>query len=398
MRFFAPRGVPHLQAVKVCCLNAYKSIAFHLNDMYSSYQTALLGTLHNLSNHQIFSDFKRLNLEANEINLFNISFTKHQILRSKIERLQHLTEIDVALICPLNLENIADSLGSKYRVTRHHNFEHFYNCNVSQNQDTGSIVVLTNNVVANVGVDAVFAHLVRSPRDLIVIQDYDNHHWFQMSVTCLLLADIYIPSHFRLPPLFPQLLHHAFKVIPTGSIQWSRKFLIANQSLILSENRPIRILGRHSFYPQFSYRNRVISTFNVKFDDVGFIDSHRMFHNLSPMDRLLAWTQSSLHLIVPVADDIPIRFFDALITGGMPIVPLHLEARLLELGVPHHMFQTYGPLDLSEPERGVLRWSEAFEESGLRGVLDRSNYANLRWHTDAVMLQVLDSIWAQTRN
>lgn len=69
----------------------------------------------------------------------------------------------------------------------------------------------------------------------------------------------------------------------------------------------------------FWHLNRVISTLSRAFSSIGF--SIESFHGRSKEDRLQEWCSHKRHWIMPVLNDVPIRIFDALLTGGSPTVP-----------------------------------------------------------------------------
>jgi hypothetical protein len=256
---------------------------------------------------------------------------------------------------------------------------------------------LTNNVLSKIGIDEMLKYRFEHPNDIIIIHDYDNHHWFKMSLMALIVADLYIPGHNRIPPLFKQILHHKFLHIPVGCIQWSRELLLMNAGKIINCNREVAILGAHSYYPQFPYRNRVVNTFNSKFSEVRFIDSHKEFHNLSEQEKLTKWVNAKLHLIAPVEDDLPIRFFDTLITGGLPLIPLHLHGRIKELLIPDEMYLTYGPLELTDLANSHERWLSKYHKLGEEGSQMRFAFGLNQFHVDAALQKILEFLYNGVR-
>lgn len=260
--------------------------------------------------------------------------------------------------------------------------------NLAESKDTDSILIIacTTNDLAKQDVGRLMTLLSKSSETILVVQDYDNHHWFRMSGTALQVADVYIPAHEYNLHLIRRLCHHPVKSVPAGSIQWSKQTLLAHNDAIKNTTRKHELSGKHVFYPQFSNRNRVIATFAKASHSVGFIQ-HSDYHQMSEEVRLRDWLSAKTHLICPTTLDIPIRFFDSLITGGLPIVPLALLPSLELLQIPTNFFNTYTLEDLLNPLDAQARWNNDFDKLGLAGILDRHLFAMNYFHIDRILEQ-----------
>ena len=86
--------------------------------------------------------------------------------------------------------------------------------------------------------------------------------------------------------------------------------------------------------------------------------------------------------------DVPIRIFDALLTGGVPIVPNSLKYHPAIIDVQNHI-QFYLPEDISDPHKVTKGAIEKFEGSGQKGMLERSRYAFENCHVDAHVTTIL---------
>jgi hypothetical protein len=209
-----------------------------------------------------------------------------------------------------------------------------------------------------------------------------------MSVQCSLLSDFYFPGQFVVAPYLHQLAIHPIRTVPIGSIQWELDFLISNIGVIVSQTRKNKISGKHTPYVRFPYRNKVVATFAQTFNEVGFIDTTQ-FHDQSQESKLSSWIDSGFHLIVPVGGDIPIRFFDALVTGGIPVVPYSMTQLLANIGVHDNHYCTYGPGDLLDPNSAINYWESRF---GAENLLDRYSrvikYAS-SFHVDSILEKLI---------
>ena len=107
--------------------------------------------------------------------------------------------------------------------------------------------------------------------------------------------------------------------IPCGSNQWSSDFIKNYGVNNLLNKRSLLPLGKYYFYEKFIHRNKLITTLSNNYPDIGFVQND--FHQLTPEQKWGEWSNHALHWIAPVLNDLPIRFFDALITGGIPIIP-----------------------------------------------------------------------------
>lgn len=252
-----------------------------------------------------------------------------------------------------------------------------------------SIVILTNNSFATIG-SSRFEELRKlTPKCLYVIHDYDCHHWYNNSFQCMLNSDVYIPAHFQIAPFTKFLLTHRLLVIPAGSIQWAKNFLIRNAKNISETPRRLSITGKHAFYPKFHYRNKLVATFGKHFPSIGFINVNE-YHDLTSQQKLNDWMSSDLHFIAPASFDVPIRVFDALVSGGIPVVPQWLTSSLQGFGVPDKWYETYGPLDLLSPVTALKKWVEKVSKHEGSERRTRAAKALSMYHLDNILYQLTD--------
>lgn len=115
-----------------------------------------------------------------------------------------------------------------------------------------SIIIMTNNLFAQIGIDKLTLIYERIPNSVWVIQDYDNHHWIENSIQAFVFANIYFPAHMdgeislftKINPNFPYFL-------PFGSNQWSKNFIESRQNSLFEVSRQSDPLGKYYYYENF---------------------------------------------------------------------------------------------------------------------------------------------------
>jgi len=252
----------------------------------------------------------------------------------------------------------------------------------------GAVVVLNNNDLSGSSNQAAYCELFKACADTLFIGwDWDNHHWLDRSTLLAAHTDLYAPSHLENLYLLTRCNAALVGPVPCASVQWSRRFLNDHLVLLLQQARSNLPLGMHIPYAAFSHRNRVISTLNRHYSTVGFSDPK--FHARSAEERLLEWASHKAHWIVPVLNDVPIRIFDALITGGVPLVPSSLRhlAPVSGIGEQHVVF--YGSADVVEPQAVVARANALFDQSGVDGIVARHRLALDLHHGNTRLAQML---------
>ena len=256
-------------------------------------------------------------------------------------------------------------------------------------------LLLTNNhlayVIRNAGFEGISAVRALWAKNLLLVHDYDNHHWFQMSFLGQAMSDFYFPGH----PLSGYVFHYDLKSlqspIPIGSIQWTKEFLAQNYAFSLSGQRRVGPLGKHHAYPKFTYRNRVVTTMSSHCPDVALLDASS-YARLPDEARLAEWCGVKLHLVVPVARDIPIRFFDALVTGGIPLIPVSLERAVSEYGVPKEFYVCYDLADIVNPTPLIAHAEAYFDSGGQQGILERVLYGVTQCHVDTSVAGIMNVV------
>jgi hypothetical protein len=252
----------------------------------------------------------------------------------------------------------------------------------------GAIVLLNNNDLARLGHGPVWSDFqALHDKTLFILWDWDNHHWLEHSVFCAAHCDLYVPAHQENLYLLSRYNWAIAGPVPTASVQWSRRFLVENTVHLLNGARSNMPLGMHVPYANFTFRNSVVQTLSSQYPSIGF--STQNFHLRTSSDRLQEWASHKLHWIMPVLNDVPIRIFDALITGGIPIVPASLQSLTPINSLPREHVLFFSPEAVLHPEALVTEAVARFDRGGPDQLLARHRYALDCHHGTARIAEIL---------
>ena len=251
-----------------------------------------------------------------------------------------------------------------------------------------SLTLMTNNVFAKIGASNFLAIYEENLKTVFAIHDYDNHHWLQNSALISLLCDVYIPAHQESLLICSRLNPNVIGGIPCGTNQWSKDFISSSCVLKNSKGRRNDPLGKYYPYEQFLFRNKIVNTLEKTYPNISLIKND--FHSLSQSEKWEEWSSHKLHWIIPVLNDLPIRFFDALVTGGVPLVPRGLIPYIQALQIPEEFYSSYGPLDVIEPQQFIEENLKKFEELGDAGITKRHQFALEHFHIDKICGKIIE--------
>jgi len=252
----------------------------------------------------------------------------------------------------------------------------------------GGIVIVTNNDVSRCGLTSYARFYEHCEETVFCAWDFDNHHWLQVSIFLAAFSDTYTPAHRDNLYLLTKFNPYITPVENCGVVQWDEDFIRENLRAMIEGERVDEPLGRHTPYARFKYRQRVMMRLHEVFPAVGPADPG--FHGMTREEKLKEWAGHKLHWIIPTLDDVPIRMADALITGGIPIVPVSQRYLLQKEGFDPNWMVFYTVADLIDDPAGVVRRGLAqFEAGGREGVRKRIEFALEHLHGNAR----LSNIW-----
>ncbi len=225
---------------------------------------------------------------------------------------------------------------------------------------------------------------------VFIAWDWDNHHWLDLSTFLAAHSDLYAPAHHENLYLLSRYNWLTCGPVYCATVQWPRSYLADKLGAMLATARSNDPLGKHIPYGQFAFRMRVVSTLSQSIASIGFSD--RNFHNRSRDDRAQEWYSHKLHWIVPVLNDVPIRIFDALATGGIPVVPESMRLLPCVATIPREHILFYGPMDIVEPGALIARGNALFDAGGAEQIAARHRYALEQHHGDTRVRQMLAAV------
>jgi hypothetical protein len=142
----------------------------------------------------------------------------------------------------------------------------------------------------------------------------------------------------------------------------------------------------HVFYENYPRRNRAIATLAQSFPTVGFATN--AFKGRSDLDNLKEWAAHKTHWIVPVLAGVPIRIYNALVTGGIPILPSFYK-NLPEISILGTLPSYYQVADLLQAAAVNDEAVARFDAGGESALVARLSDAIQHHHIDARCEQLL---------
>jgi hypothetical protein len=258
-----------------------------------------------------------------------------------------------------------------------------------QSRLINSIVIVNNNDAGSPEARAGYADFFgECTTTCFVAWDWDNHHWLELSTFLAAHSDIFAPAHHENLYLLSRYNWLVAGPVYCTSVQWSRQFLVDHLPEMLTAERSDLPLGMHIPYAPFSFRIQMITTLNHYYPSIGF--SSHSFHARTLDDRLKEWYSHKTHWIAPVLNDVPIRIFDALVTGGIPIVPASLRFLPPVKDIPREHIAFYTPTDIVNPKALVEYANTLFNQGGRDGMVARHRLALQQHHGNASVKQMLN--------
>lgn len=255
----------------------------------------------------------------------------------------------------------------------------------------GGVVVVTNNDVSRCGLNNYVRFFERCNETVFAAWDFDNHHWLQMSLFLAAFSDVYTPAHRDNLYALAKFNPYITSVENCGVVQWDEDFIREHLRYMVDCERSDEPLGRHTPYARFKYRQRVMMKLHEHFPAVG--PANPSFHTMTREEKLKEWAGHKLHWIIPTLDDVPIRMADALITGGLPVVPVSQRYLIEEKGIDRDWIVFYTAVDLIDDPHDVVRRGLAqFEAGGREGIRKRIEFALEHLHGNARLAR----IWRHT--
>jgi hypothetical protein len=355
----------------------------------------MLESLEKLRSFRLAVKMDELTSVAESADLFAIAYLKAKILAEKIKIFSNRpTKRLVVITNPTNYGNVSTKTKqTKVEKISETDFVALATSDTDKLAELdGAVLIMTNNNVARIS-SMRLLEITKRINVIVVVHDFDNHHWHQNTLDCCLVADLYAPAHSLDCGVAARINPLIIRDIPCGTLQWSKQFLTGRVSDLIGDNRVAAPLGMHTFYPKFKFRNAILTTVNQTYPSVGLLQQD--FHGRDDQDRWNEWISYPVHWIAPVSNDLPIRFFDALITGGIPLVPSSLRPYLEQLRIPENYFLCYTPLDLLEVKPFVEKALKKYTTLGVHGRVERHLFALENFHVDEIISKLYSAALKQ---
>jgi hypothetical protein len=233
---------------------------------------------------------------------------------------------------------------------------------------------------------------------VIVVWAWDCHHHHGDNLRCSSLADVIIPAH----PCCGSRLKTPHSVLgrpfALATAQWSRSLasrLLARDDVVL---RSDALSGGYVLWPIGS-RNEILQALKAGIPGNALRlmqpNDRDPYFKLSAEERFQDWAKFKVSIAVPVSEDLPLRVFDALIAGQIPIVPT--SCKELDSAIPTDVQRKLPVIrveDLS-PQSVEASWRlalKSFDEMGMEGVLKRHEYARDNHHISCRIADISEYI------
>ena len=250
-----------------------------------------------------------------------------------------------------------------------------------------SIFILTNNDIGS-ALHQYINFRENNKKSIFIIWDWDSQHWTYMSCMLCIESDFYISggseNTYFLSHFSPNVLGPVFG----GVYQWSREFLTQNIQVFFQDRRN-EPLGVHYFYPNYPQRNRAIASVNKTYPTVRFGDNS--YKQRSDLENLIEWANHKTHWIMPVMGGMPLRGYNAILTGGIPILPSYLK-NFPEIQIMGDTPLFYEVADLIDPVYLQENAIRKFDSLGVSGLTRRIMEGMYHQHIDSRCDRILSLV------
>jgi hypothetical protein len=211
---------------------------------------------------------------------------------------------------------------------------------------------------------------------------WDNHHAFADSIKTAALFDLVVPIHENRVNYLKTVNGLVTSAIPAACYQWSipeaERFFYES----LKHERSDSLYGGFGDYEGSSRNNLIRACIAEIPGNKLFLvrpGSPSPYFSLGGMDaHFRDWASHKVSLSVSINTDIPIRIFDALVTGQIPLVASNINAfdhfispeKQKSLPVPR-----FHRAAVDEVARTYRKALKLFDAGGQRGMIERHQYA-----------------------
>ncbi len=217
---------------------------------------------------------------------------------------------------------------------------------------------------------------------VIVGWGWDNHHSRKRNLQIVPMTDLFLPAHNYCAPYLMSPHSILGGQVPLGSYQWSRRAAAS-------------LFARHRNRPRHDALHGGYVAWKITPERAAFVrklqrglSGHALrllngqgrqdYFELGPEDRWLDWAGHKVGLILPFQKDLSTRFFDSLLTGQVPIVPIWCQD--FENVIDDAAAKALPVVRLADESLPAVKeaWAEAvrrYDSDGAAGAERRHRYA-----------------------
>lgn len=185
---------------------------------------------------------------------------------------------------------------------------------------------------------------IRSETNSLVLGWFwDNHHNFTLNSVLAENVDICVPSHYQGLGFLQNVNPLTTRPLPLCCAQWSSSTIdrilknnpLSNQRSTLITGRFTEWFSTEKQWDVGTRRRDIVRTYgNGNLSEYIRLelesDEDYPYFSLSTDDRFADWCKHKFSLCLPVRRDLSLRFFDAIVTGQIPIVDQELAGAPLD--------------------------------------------------------------------
>lgn len=225
----------------------------------------------------------------------------------------------------------------------------------------------------------------KADRCVTAIWLWDHHHQIDLSCKMALLADLVFPMHETVNDYLKIFNDHVFSAVPAATAQWGGPDSVHELYLKYAQApRSNRLYGGFVAYDGYA-RNDLIRACMAAIPDHDLTlrppSESRDVEQFDPAQRearFAEWVSHKCSLVYALAEDMPIRLFDALVCGQIPLVPHNLNG--FDLVISPRLQQSLPIVRFDPTDIGSVKtaWETAlalYDQGGAAAARRRHDYA-----------------------
>lgn len=218
------------------------------------------------------------------------------------------------------------------------------------------------------------------PQPVIAVWTWDNHHLEANNLRTAHSADLVFAAHDFCSDYLKNPFSLYLEHLPLCCNQWTAK----EASLYIKNTmqRKDALYGGYYRYNAGKERNELLDNCikNIKGNSLALkkADDRDDYFAKFPESRFKDWAGYKTSLCLPLTQDLSSRFFDALVTGQIPIIPSNIPdiykviPKKMREELPVIIFDDYSVEGVKKAHQKALK---AFDADGVEGVMRRHKFA-----------------------